>query len=225
MKAVLPKQRNLKPLITPPIPFEKPEPRQLKKDEHITMKLRTVGNDPTSATREISVPHFKKGTPEELLIFLQTPEDKIVSGQNLDAPAKKCATMKTTLKGDALSCWNNESKNFAETEENFVILKKLLTKHVFPRRALRLQKRYMRRHMRKPADVSMRDYGTRCIELNNYLELFPDGRFDDEGVPTGFSPRQKPGVDELADIVEFGTPSSWQKKMAPHGFCTVHANS
>ena len=95
MKVVLPKQRNLKPLITPPIPFEKPEPRQLKKDEYITMKLRTVGNDPTSATREISVPYFKKGTPEELLIFLQTFGGKIVSGQNLDAPAKKCATMKT----------------------------------------------------------------------------------------------------------------------------------
>ena len=125
---------------------------------------------------------------------------------------------KTTLKGDALSCWNNESKTFAETEENFVILKKLLTKHVFPRRALRLQKRCMRRHMRKPADVSMRDYDTRCVELNNYLELFPDGRFDDEGVPTGFSPRQKLDVDELADIMEFGTPSSWQKKMVSHGF-------
>jgi len=70
-----------------------------------------VGNDPLNATREISVPCFNKGTPEELLNFLDTFEDKIVR-QNLDTPAKKYATIKTSLKGDALPHWNKQSENF-----------------------------------------------------------------------------------------------------------------
>ena len=61
MKVVLPKQRQPKALITPSIPLKKEE-RQLKKDEYTTVKLCTVGNDPTSVTQEISVPFFKDGT-------------------------------------------------------------------------------------------------------------------------------------------------------------------
>ena len=144
MKVVgFPKQHQpSKALVSPPIPFAKEE-HELKKGEYTTVKLRTVGNDPNSATREISVPYFKNGTPEELLIFFKTFQ-QIVVGQNLNTPAKKYAAMATFLRGDALSYWENQkAKLGAENAANFETMKKPLIVHVFPRRALRLQKRYM----------------------------------------------------------------------------------
>jgi hypothetical protein len=51
-------------------------------------------------------------------------------------------------------------------------IRSLIT-HIFPVRALRIQKRYMRRYMRKPREMKMRAYRNQVIELNNYLAKFP----------------------------------------------------
>ena len=101
MKVVLPKNQSNKTFTPPPIPFEKKE-RKLEKGEYTTVKLRVSGNDPQSATREIAMPYFKNGTPEELLVFFSL-FDEIVEGQNLTTGPQKYSAMRNLLQGSSLS--------------------------------------------------------------------------------------------------------------------------
>ena len=48
--------------------------------------------------------------------------------------------------------------------------------------------------------------------------MFPSGQTNDQGVPLGFDPDQKLKEDELTNILEFGDPNTWQKKMIKLGF-------
>ena len=76
--------------------------------------------------------------------------------------------------------------------------------------------------MRKPVGIKMREFETRAVEMNAYLEYFPNGKLDDNGVPLGFVATQKLDEDELADLMELGTPNKWQKEMISHAlveFC------
>ena len=104
-----------------------------------------------------------------------------------------------------------------------------------PRRALRMQKRYMRRYMRKPRDtMKMRVYRNRVVELNNYLERFPTVFYRNrvvelnnylEQFPIAFNATQKIDEDEIVDILEFDTPNKWQSEMVHLGFDLAVANS
>ena len=79
---------------------------------------------------------------------------------------------------------------------------------IVPYRALAKQKRFMRRHMRKPAGMRTRAYVNHLLRINNeelpYLPPF--GR--DQGLST----------DEIIDIVLYGVPKSWVNKMDEHDF-------
>ena len=67
---------------------------------------------------------------------------------------------------------------------------------VFPLRAYAIQKQAMRRFMRKPRDLSIREYVDRILELNDYLVYFPtkDGEADATKLPD----------EEIMDILVFG---------------------
>jgi hypothetical protein len=80
MKVTTPNLKS-KSLVCPPIPFEKPE-CELKKEDCMTLKLRSMPNDANSAVREVSVPHFKDGTLEELLEFFDQ-FNQVMAGQAL----------------------------------------------------------------------------------------------------------------------------------------------
>ena len=77
-----------------------------------------------------------------------------------------------------------------------------------PRRALAKIRRYIRRECRKPADMLVRKYYQRVLRLN--VEILPN-------LPP-FEANQQLGMDEILDIVLFGTPKSWQKEMEHRGF-------
>eukprot|EP00957_Ditylum_brightwellii_P043818 3323001-Ditylum_brightwellii.AAC.1 len=51
------------------IPFPRPAPRQLKRGQFYTYKLRTTPADATSLIYELSVPFFDEETPEEWIKF------------------------------------------------------------------------------------------------------------------------------------------------------------
>ena len=56
---------------------------------------------------------------------------------------------RTLLEGDALAKFNERATaNRNETNDHFVTTLREVTTHVFPKKALALQKRYMRRFMR-----------------------------------------------------------------------------
>ena len=79
---------------------------------------------------------------------------------------------------------------------------------VCPYKALEKQKRYMRRFMRKPADMLTRNYVNHIIRMNN------------EEIPClpPFLPDQGLSEDEIVDIVLYGVPKSWINKMDEHDF-------
>jgi hypothetical protein len=65
----------------------------------------------------------------------------------------------------------------------------------------------MRRYLRKPRDMTTREFAARVSELNQYLKQFPP-----------FEYNQELDEDEIIDILEFGIPHSWQNYMVLQGF-------
>ena len=84
-----------------------------------------------------------------------------------------------------------------------------IIKHLSPFKVLAKQKRFMRRKMRKPADMKTRTYANHLLRIN-HSEL--------PQLPPNFNTAQSLGEDEILDIVLHGVPNSWRKKMDEHDF-------
>merc|ERR1712127_1063858 len=76
---------------------------------------------------------------------------------------------------------------------------------VFPARALHTQKRFMRRFLRNPKDMTIRQYVGRVQEMNSMLLKFPQS--------SNTQPATELPQDEILDLLEFGMPSTWKKAM------------
>ena len=79
--------------------------------------------------------------------------------------------------------------------------------HLAPFKVLEKQKRYMRRYMRKPTGMKTRTY-VNLIQAINDEEL--------PNLPPNFNADQKLGQDEITDIIMYGIPKSWVRKMDEH---------
>ncbi len=201
--------------VPPVIPFERPEESKKRKDQFLTFKLRSVPTEEGSTTYDLSIPFFDQGTPEELLIFLNLL-GKVFVGQNVTTGPQKYAIMRRLLTGDALLAFNlaaNAAGN--KTVDHFKLAMRGLVSHVFPARALQLQKQYMRRFLRKPLETKTQVFVSRLVEINAYLNEFPP-----------FGPNQSLPIDKVMDIAHFALPAKWQKAMNMHGFdATLHSPS
>ena len=213
--------------LPPPIPLERPEVKKLQKDEYLVMKLRSIPNKSTSPVYELNVPYFKDGTPEEWLKFLENFR-KVLVGQDLTTGVTQFAMARRLLLGDTLAQFEKkikEVKNAAvaaaeegtaitnadvETIDNLKTCLQAVTVSVFPQKSLQTQKRYMRRILRKPQGMKIRDYFAQYVQLNEYLQEFPP-----------FLPNQHLPDDEVLEHAEFAIPNSWQKQMVMHGFNTI----
>ena len=203
-----PNGRAQKRVHTAPIPLERSEHKESAKGDIIRFKLRTTPADDDSPTYELSVNTFETGTPEELLDFVENVS-KVIVGQNATTGPPKYALMRRMLKGDAKAAFNaGATAAGAETNVNFNTSVNALIRHVFPSRSLALQKRVMRRYMRKPKEMTMRTFMARIVEINNKLSKFP---------PFG-GDAQKMDDSELLDIGEFATPNTWQREMIVQDF-------
>jgi hypothetical protein len=125
----------------------------------------------------------------------------------------KYALVRRLLIGDALTAFNSAAGAAGtETLDHFKTSVQGLVSHVFPNRALVLQKQYMRRYLRKPMEVKFRNFMSRLVEINEYLKLFPP-----------FGDNQNLPMDEILEIAEFASPMKWRKAMNMHGFdATMH---
>jgi hypothetical protein len=72
--------------------------------------------------------------------------------------------------------------------------------------------------LRKPENMTTRKFCNCLTELNTYLALFPNDRFDEEGVPAGFSEDQKIHEHLLVNVNYFSLPKTWLTTMTTHGF-------
>ena len=204
------KQKSDKRYVPPVISLDRPTEKELKKDDYMSYKLRVHPNDDNSPTYDLTVPFFRGGTPEELLMFIDRLS-KVIQGQNLTNAPPRYALARRCLLGDALAAFN-ENAAAEETLEDFNNSLNGLIQHVFPCRAISIQKRYMRRFMRKPRSMTIRDFMTRITEVNTYLTKFPP-----------FQAEQMLPQDEIMDIAEFAIPARWQKLMILHGFDPINS--
>jgi hypothetical protein len=194
-------------ILTPIIPFKQDYPLRVGKTESQSYTLRTDPTTHGSPTYELNVPYFKGGTVEDLLTFLKTV-DRVLVGQNATQPPNCFNILRGLLQGDPLAAFNRAALiNGDDTEHSFKLNIHALVEHLIPKRALVTQKRYMRRILRKPLNVTVREFMSRLIELNEYLPYFPPYDAD-----------QKLSQEELLDICEFAVPFSWQKTMVVQGF-------
>ena len=195
--------------VVPPIPYERPEKKNYAKGEYITLKLRTVPNDEGSATHDLIVPYFSTGTPEEWLRW-KRDLGRVLQGQNVTTGPGKYSMTRRLLEGDALAAFNAAAAVHGnENNDNFLACIDDVTAHIFPARALQMQKRFMRRFLRKPAGVKTREFVARVNEMNNFIREFPSPN----GEPATALPE-----DEILDLLEFGVPNSWQKQFLMHQF-------
>ena len=209
MKIAIPRKASTSNRVNdpPPIPLERSEKKVLKKSEYITLKLRSNPTEKESQTYDLILPYYNSATPEEWLEFRSTL-DKAIIGQNITKPADMFSMARRVLQGDALASFEEAAKDHGEDKvEKFNSCLDDVTSHVFPQRALQKQKRCMRRSMRKPSNMTVREYATRINELNTYLEKFPPNK-----------KRQRLDDDEILDLLEFGVPRSWQNQMTLQGF-------
>jgi len=193
-----------------PIPLERPDKKERDASEMFKVKLRTSPTVANSAMYEFSLPYFK-GTntvPEEWVEF-RLGLARIIVGLGIQAPSGKFSMARQVLQGSALESFNKAATELgAETNANYELSLEAVTREVFPQRALQVQRRYMRRFMRKPRDMKIREYINRVVQINMWLDQFPGA-----GAGNG-----RMGEDELLDILEFAIPMAWQKEMAKQGF-------
>ena len=185
-------------LAPPPIPLERMVPKELTKGNYVTVKLQSVPTDPSSQTYELNVGLFRSGTPESFLEFCRDLI-KAIDGQNITTGPGKYAMARRLLAGDALAVFNQRAVEVGnETGDHFLQVLNRLTSHVFPQRALRMQKRYMRCQMTKPRNMTTREYVVWVNKINSYLDLL-----------TLFGENQQLPEDEILDLLEFGVPATW----------------
>ena len=105
------------------------------------------------------------------------------------------------LDGEAKRVFQNKKKELKkETEGNFKQIQQALILHFFPPKALQRQKRFLRRSVRKPRDMKVRQFIERIVEINGYLFYFPPFRGEQNQLQE----------DELLEILLYSVPNSWQ---------------
>ena len=193
--------------LLPPIPLI-PEPiKEPKKHEFVKLDLKSRPTDEDLETYSLNICFFDSGSPREWIEWRKNFE-KVVKGHNLTSGQNKYNMARTLLRGDALRVFNQAATDAGtETNDHLQVVLQAVTKHVFPYRALPKQKRWMRRQLRKPLEMTVRQFVTAIQDLNQDFKYFPDAK-DDPSLPE----------DELADIIEGGCPNSWQREELIQGF-------
>ena len=196
--------------VTPAIALERPEPKEYSSQNFLSNKCYSTPGDANSNTYNVSVQYFEEGTPEEWLQLLAAHK-RICQGQNINNGPGTYNALSRHLKGTILSKYNTvQEARGNQTLEHFNLVAADLTAHVFPSKAYVIQKRYMKKFIKKPRDMKIRALVSRIQELNNYLPSFPPSV--SETAPT------KLPDDELKEIVYNALPSSWQVAMTTQGF-------
>mgnify|MGYP001048519339 CR=1 FL=1 len=204
--------KRAKRKITPPIPYERPTPKELRKDEYMTFKLRTVPDKSDSPTFELTVPFFSTGTVEEWILVKQKIT-KVLAGLNATTGPTKYSITRSLLRGRAATTFTQAAQGKTETNENYKDVLNTVSRSIFPPRAAQTQRRYMRRYIRKPKEISARDHVARIVELNSYFDDFP---LDENGDTV-----ERLETDEILDNLDFGNPNAWQKQMILQNFDPV----
>ena len=204
----------------------------------VTHVLRVTPNDDQSKTYKTNVLVLTGAEDVRTIIGHPKEVKRILTGLNATTIQEKITISRTLLDGNALTQFNQQidlvcqfrmgqritnaateaeraairtagihaNENYHADDIN-VYLNGMVLKLV-PAKALAKVKRHLRRHCRKPAEMTIRQY---------YQNLF---RINQQEIPClpPFEPAQSFRDDEFIDILLFGTPQSWAREMDRQGF-------
>ena len=134
MNVVLSSNKPSKAPVVPLIPLIKEEGKAYAKCSYTTLKLRSNPAEKNSPIYEIQMPYFKSGTCEQFLEFMDKVQAVIIV-QNLTTRPQKVAFMRTVLKGDAYTYFNQYFMTVGnEDDAMFILGIQALTSYIFPPR-------------------------------------------------------------------------------------------
>eukprot|EP00957_Ditylum_brightwellii_P121750 9284735-Ditylum_brightwellii.AAC.1 len=126
---------------------------------------------------------------------------QVIKGQDIQDRDAAYLLVKSLLKGDALQVFKNEeASQDVKDGPNFTKCLAAVTEHVFPKKAYKIQKKYLW-DICKPMRLGSREWILRMIKLNDYLESFP--------VPDGVTAK-KISREEFVDVLKDGVPYQWK---------------
>ena len=208
------------------------------KGKTVSHSLRVNPTDADSNTYKSSILVLDGTEDVRTIIKHPTEINRVLTGLNATEIGNKLRVARTLLTGNALTQFDATVQQLAETRMQNRILEAAddaaaqaifdagwdaadnyhdddwegycrgMVDKLIPSRALAKVKRHLRRHCRKPADMSVRQY---------YQNLY---RINTQEIPNlpPFGARQNFREDEFIDIILYGTPGSWAREMERQGF-------
>ena len=179
--------------------------------------LIRAGSAAASPKYKKVVKTFEEGTPAEWLDVLLGLRE-IWRQNTVNGPSDREATVAAILKGESKTAFDaaledarlnpdDEGEHLALSTEHIEEALKAVTTIVFPHRALEIQKLWMQRNMRKPAELSTRGTAAAITKINNSLPLFPLG-----------TAASKFSEVEVVGLLEWSLPRSWQAAFNLKGY-------
>jgi hypothetical protein len=153
----------------------------------------------TAAAKTQICETLMRGTPLTLFQTKITEQAQGVFQREIDAAVDAAAAAVVLAAGLTAA---HHLLVHVEEALNFVVT------NLAPKKSLQRVKRYLRRDCRKPNDMKVRTYYQHLLRMNQ--EELPQ-------LPP-FLGGQGLGIDELMDIILFGTPKSWSREMDRQGF-------
>ena len=135
------------------------------KSKFISLDVKTRAGGPTTGNsykRYVRI--FEEGSPQQWILLVQ--EIQLIWTQNsTNGPTDRVATMKSVLKGESLIAFDAALEDARQGPDDEVLPVTLehideaieaVGETVFPHRALELQRLWMQRYMKKPANLTAR---------------------------------------------------------------------
>jgi hypothetical protein len=171
----------------------------------------TMRTDPTNQSSPVIKRKFKPlDNPSNVLDVLQGVlliKDGVI-GNNVATGPSQHRCWRGCLTGTALDKFNKHTLAVGnETAANLHAVEQRLITFSAPREVLRQQTRCIRFHMRKPEEVSTRQYAGAVATLNNTLSKLPPA-FDD---------LQKVSDTDMMDVLASKAPKGHKELITDHG--------
>ena len=180
------------------------------------LKVR-AGSAVNALTYKRKVARFTGGTPAEWIAVLEAL-DEIFLQNSVSAPLDRENVIRTILRGDSWTAFESSVQEsrvnpaapavpLPLTIEMVDTALKAVSNEVFPHRALTNQVGWMKRRMRKPATMSIRQYVASVTQMNGKLIRFP-----------GATDSDLFDAPNLLELLEFSVPDTWRAKFDLAGY-------
>ena len=185
-------------------------PRQMMRWRQDVLKVCIGLHVSTLATRQPIMETCMRAGPKAVFIGAIAAQAKVAYLTALNVAKQADQAAGNTTASDAVIA--NGEDHYMDNDMLDGALKLVISNYL-PRKVLARVKRSMRRDMRKPVDMKIRNYYQNLIRMN------------DEELPNlpPFELGNKLSEDELLDIILFGTPRSWQNEMERQNFDPIEA--